>query len=186
MFDRLRDIFAEPPDSPDDAAPQEQAEPSDPLLALEREVQSLRIELAERDRELARLRGDLERQRGGANARIRESVTVEIEDLLRDVAAPVAQLLTQAYLLESAERPVQARDVLAVAKRVIRALGDHGLVIEGAVGEEVAFDPDRHHAISGTAAFKPGEPVVVRVAGIAHQGRILQKAGVDRETWPDV
>jgi hypothetical protein len=41
---------------------------------------------------------------------------------MADVAAPVAQLFTQAHLLEVEGKPVQAKDALAVAKRLVRAL----------------------------------------------------------------
>ena len=58
---------------------------------------------------------------------VTEAVQAQVEQLLADAATPVAQLLTQAHLLETEERPVQAKDALAVAKRLVRTLEDHGL-----------------------------------------------------------
>jgi molecular chaperone GrpE (heat shock protein) len=120
----------------------------------------------------------LERQRGGESARVAEAVQEQVERLLSDAAAPVTQLLTQAHLLEVEGKPVQAKDVLAVAKRLVRALEDNGLTLEGSVGETVPFDPNRHEPLSGDAALMPGEAVVVRFVGVSYQGRVIRKAGV--------
>jgi molecular chaperone GrpE (heat shock protein) len=154
--------------------------PDEQLLALEREAQNLRLELEERDQLLANLHIELERQRSGASARVTESVQAQIEQLLTEAAAPVAQLLTQAHLLEVEGRPVQARDILAVAKRLVRAFEDHGLTLEGSVGQTVPFDPDRHEPLSGGAYPDPGQPVVVRFVGVAYRGKLLRKAGVEQ------
>ena len=69
-------------------------------LGLEREIQTLRLDIAERDRELDRLRAELKRQHGDAQTLLERSAQTQREQLLRDVAAPVAQVLTQAYLAE--------------------------------------------------------------------------------------
>lgn len=148
-------------------------------LALEREAQSLRLELEEREREVTRLREELERQRGGTSARVTEAVQARMEQLLADVAAPVAQLLTQTHLLEVEGKPVQARDVLAIAKRLVRVLEDNGLTMEGSVGETAPFDPNRHEPLSADASLKQGQPVVLRFVGVAYQGKLLRKAGVE-------
>jgi molecular chaperone GrpE (heat shock protein) len=149
------------------------------LLELEREMQSLRLELKEREQEMTRLREELGRQRSGASARVAESVQAQVERLLTDAAAPAAQLLTQAHLLEVEGKPVQARDVLAVAKRLVRTLEDNGLTLEGSVGETVPFDPNRHESLSADASLKPGQPVTVRFVGVAYQGKLLRKADVE-------
>jgi molecular chaperone GrpE (heat shock protein) len=150
-----------------------------PAIELERRSQSLRLELEERDRVIANLKAELARQRGSASAHVTEAVQVQVEGLLADVATPVAQLLTQAHLLEVEGQPVQARDVLAVAKRLVRALEDKGLTLEGRVGETVPFDPDCHELLSADAPANPGQRVVVRFVGVAYQGKLLRRAGVE-------
>lgn len=149
------------------------------VLELEREAQNLRLELKERERVVANLKGELERQRSGASDRVAEAVQAQVEQLLADAAAPVAQLLTQAHLLEVEGKPVQAKDVLAVAKRLVRTLEDNGLTPEGSVGETVPFDPNRHEPLSADASLKPGQPVTLRFVGVAYQGKLLRKAGVE-------
>jgi molecular chaperone GrpE (heat shock protein) len=148
-------------------------------LALEREVQSLRLELDERDRAVTNLSEELERQRSGASARVAEAVETQVEQLLADAAAPVAQLRTQMHLLEAEGKPVQARDVLAVAKRLVRTLEDNGLGLEGSVGEAVPFDPNHHEPLSAGVALTPGQPVVLRFVGVVYRGKLLRKAGVE-------
>jgi molecular chaperone GrpE (heat shock protein) len=150
----------------------------DGALALHREARTLRLELEERDRVIAALKADLERLRRGEGERVTAAIRAERAPLLAEAAAPVAQLLTQAHLLEVEGKPVQARDVLAVARRLVRLLEDEGLAPEGRVGETVAFDPDRHEALGGGFAPRPGQPAVVRLVGISWQGRVLRKAGV--------
>jgi molecular chaperone GrpE (heat shock protein) len=149
------------------------------LLALRREVQDLRLLLDERGREVAALREALDRQRSDAEARSAEAVRAKMEQLLAEAAGPVAQLVMQGHLLEAEGKPVQARDVLAVARRLVRVLEDEGLAVDGRVGERAAFDPDRH-AVLGGEAPPPGQAVVVRFVGISCRGRVLRKAGVER------
>ena len=149
------------------------------VLELEREAQNLRLELKERERVVANLKGELERQRSGASDRVAEAVQAQVEQLLADAAAPVAQLLTQTHLLEVEGKPVQAKDVLAIAKRLVRTLEDNGLTPEGSVGETVPFDPNRHEPLSADTSLKPGQPVTLRFVGVTYQGKLLRKAGVE-------
>jgi molecular chaperone GrpE (heat shock protein) len=149
------------------------------LLALRREAQDLRLHLDERSRELAALREALERQRSDAEARSAEVVRARVEQLLTEVAGPVAQLVTQGHLLEAEGKPIQARDILAVARRLVRVLEDEGLALDGRVGERVPFDPDRHAMLGGVVPA-PGQTVVIRFVGITCRGRVLRKAGVER------
>jgi molecular chaperone GrpE (heat shock protein) len=156
------------------------AAPDERLLELEREAQGLRLDLEERERLIANLKGELERQRKGENTRTAEATRAQTERLLTDVAGPVAQLLTQAHLLEVEGKPVQAKDVLAVAKRLVRALEDTGLSLEGSVGAPTTFDPNRHEPLSADAALRAGDPVSVRFVGVTYQGKIIRKAGVEK------
>ena len=147
-------------------------------LVLEREVQGLRLELESRDQMVADLKRELERARKDESARVTGAVQAQMERLLTDAAAPVAQLFTQAYLLEAEGKPVQAKDVLAVARRMVRVLEDNGLTLEGHVGETMSFDPNRHEPLSAEAAPKPGEAVTVRFVGVSYSGKVIRKAGV--------
>jgi len=152
---------------------------SEAVLDLERDIQQLRLELKERDREVAQLKAEVQRQRNGASARVADEVQAQLERLFRDAAAPIAQLLTQVHLLEVEGKPVQARDVLALAQRLVRVLEDHGLTVLGEIGGMVAFDPNLHAPLNSTAIPRPGQPVVVRIVGIVFQRRLLRKAGID-------
>lgn len=147
--------------------------------ASDAELRSLREELARREEAIAALRHDLARERRTEDARVAELLRARLEPLLSACALPIAHLLTQAHLVEAADRPVQARDVLVNVKRLVRAFEDQGLVAFGAVGERCAFDTARHEPLAGVIA--PGEPVVVRFVGLSYGESLLRKAGVERQ-----
>ncbi len=90
--------------------------------------------------------------------------------------APASQILTQADLLEKQGKPVQARDVLAVARRMLRALERYGLAFAGQTGEQVFFDPNQHTPINEAAQPQAGQPVTIRFAGVTYQGKMIYKA----------
>jgi molecular chaperone GrpE (heat shock protein) len=142
------------------------------------ELQSLRLELQERDRLVAQLKQDLERQRSGASAQFSQAAQAQLEQLLAETAGPVAQLVTQAHLLEIEGKPVPARDVLVVARRLVRILEDHGLALEGQVGETVQFDPNRHEPLQSQVTLTADQEVTVRFVGAAFHGKLLRKAGI--------
>lgn len=166
----LHQLFASPPPTPDAA----QAEPA----ATAGEVQRLRMDLAERDRTIAALKATVARERDGATSHVEARVAAVMSPLMEEVAAPVAQLHTQAHLLRDEGKPVRAEDILVVAERLTRALESHGLTTEGAWGATVPFDPNRHAPLSAGAAIRPGDPVVVRFVGVRYQGALVRKAGV--------
>jgi molecular chaperone GrpE (heat shock protein) len=159
------------------AAPTADASPQ--LLALQRQVQDLRLTLAERDAQVARLQADLERLRQGESARLADGLQAERERLCSEAGGPIAQLLTQAHLLEVEGKAVQARDVLAVARRLVRVLQDQGLELLGTVGEETAFDPNRHAPLGNDTTLSPGQKVRVRFVGVLLRGKVVRKAGVE-------
>jgi molecular chaperone GrpE (heat shock protein) len=170
MFGLIKRLFGRPQAVPADA--------KEAILASERETQALRLELQERERVIAALNSDLDRLRRGEDDRIAAAVAAERERLVTDAAAPAAQLLTQAHLLEVEGKPVQARDVLAVARGLLRLLEDEGLTADGRAGETVAFDPNRHEPLGGEVVLTPGQPAVVGVVGMNFRGKVLRKAGV--------
>ncbi len=145
----------------------------------ENEAQALKLELAERERLIAQLKADLDRQRRQAETQAVESLQAQLEGFFTEVARPVAQLQTQAHLFEVENRPVQTRDVLTIARRLIRVLEEHGLDLANEVSEQVPFDPNLHEPLGEGAALRPGQAVIVRFAGVAYRGKLLRKAGIE-------
>lgn len=168
MFEWLKGLFKRTKALPSD---------TERILVLERDMGSLRLELDQQEQLIATLKRQLEQERSQAKARIRESVESQIEELLIDVAAPVTQLITQAHLA-SEGKALQARDVLAVAKRLVRTLEDHGLTTEGEVGQTVPFEPNHHQLLRHDRELKPEEPVIVQFVGVTYQGKLLRRASV--------
>ena len=162
-------------------SPKPQIQSDEKLLTIEREIQNLRLELTNRDQLIDKLKQQLEQQRTSENNNIDSAVQNQIEQLLTDTAAPVTQLLTQAHLLEEG-KPVQAKDVLLVAKRLIRTLEDSGLTLVGRVDETVSFNSNLHEPLSASSEISPGAEVVVRFAGVSYQGKVIRKAGVELST----
>ena len=169
MLKWLKQIFKQP--SPD----------NENLLTLEREIQNLRLKLTERDQLIDKLKQQLEQQRTSENNNINSAVQNQIEQLLTDTAVPVTQLLTQSHLLEQG-KPLQAKDVLLVSKRLIRSLEDNGLTVVSQVGETVSFDSNLHEPLSVSSEVSPGAEVVVRFAGVSYRGKVIRKAGVELST----
>jgi molecular chaperone GrpE (heat shock protein) len=154
--------------------------PDERVLALARQVQSLRLELTEQRQLAANLSSELQHQRDAEAARLADAVRAQMERFMITMATPVAHLLTQAHLLEVDGKPLPARDVLGVARRLVRMLEDNGLMLEGQVGETLPFDPNRHEPLSAEAALHPGETVVVKFVGVSYGGTVCKKAGVVR------
>ena len=147
-------------------------------LDLEQQVQSLRLSLEEREQALATLRAGLERERRQAGVLAQEQLQAQVEKIFTALSGPVAQLLTQAYLVEVEQKPVASRDILAVARHLVQGLEENGLHVEGVVGGQEAFDPNRHAPLQAGDILRPGSPVVVRLVGLSYAGKIVRKAGV--------
>ncbi len=146
-------------------------------LDLESEVQSLRLELAERGARIAALEQETDRER--SSRRVDGMVEGHVARWLESAAAPASQLKTQAHLVQVEEKPVQARDVLAVARQLLRVLEDAGMRFEGEVGDVVTFDPDRHRPL-GEASLSRGDQVRIRFVAVKLGERVIHKAGVDK------
>ncbi len=144
-------------------------------LDLQSEVQSLRLELAERDARIAAL--EKEADPGRSSERVDGVARDRIARWLESAAAPASQLKTQAHLLQVENKPVQARDVLAVARQLIRVLEDAGMEFEGEVGDVVVFDPD-HHRPLGEASLSRGDRVRIRFVAVKLGNRVIHQAGV--------
>ena len=148
-------------------------------LALQNELQTLRLELASRDQIIADLKQGLERQRTRQDQWLEETVTARLEGLFADVAAPASQILTQADLLEKQGKPLQARDILLVTQRMIRALQRYGLEFDGQPGQPAIFDPNRHTLMNNARSIQPGEAVTVRFAGVTFRDKLIYKSIVE-------
>lgn len=148
-------------------------------LAQASEAQRLRMELEDRERQLELLKNEVTRLRVSAQELSEAARSAQMERLLSDSAAPVTQLMTQAYLLDVQGRPLQARDVLAVARRLIQVLEEQGMQVVGKIGDIQPFDPDRHEPMASGLTLEPGTPVTVRFVGIAYRDHLLKKLGVE-------
>lgn len=144
-----------------------------------RELQALRMELQERDTRIKDLKQEIERLRYRQDQIAQETATARMEALVGELAGPASQVLTQSDLVERQGREVASRDILSVARRMLRALERHGVIFEGAPGTQATFDPSRHTPISGTSQPQPGQPVTIRFAAVIYQGKILYKAIVE-------
>jgi hypothetical protein len=129
------------------------------MLQLENEIQALHLEQAEYKRKIEVQAAEISRLKARQGQLIEMNVTSQMEALLSEMAGPASQILAQADLLENQGKPINAYDILSVAKRMVRALGRHGMTIEGKVGETVK----------------------IRFAGILYGEKRLNKAIVERE-----
>jgi molecular chaperone GrpE (heat shock protein) len=150
------------------------------ISKLKREIQGLRLELEECDRKVKEIKDLFEYKREGSASQITESVQLKMEQLLSELATPIAQIMTQAHLVDVGKESVAAVDVIVLVKRMVRVLEDHGMKLEGQVGDVVPFDPDQHEPLSAEVSIVRGEQVVVRFRGISHKGVLLRKAGIEK------
>lgn len=151
----------------------------DEVLGLERDLRELRLELAQRDEDLRRVRGELSRTGESVDRRAEQLAREELLRVATAVGAPLTQLVTQAHLHGSGAAAVRLDDVLATGMRVVAALGENGVALVGAPGEDADFDPDRHDPLSAEAHPAAGQRVRVRVPGLSYRDTVVRKAGVD-------
>ena len=152
---------------------------SESTLALQTELQTLRLELAERETAIATLKQDLERQRQGETSRIEAARQSAIENLFEQIAPPLSQLLTQTHLVEQQGKTVQPQDILTVTKRLIRTLETSGLTLTNAVGDTVPFNPNLHQPLSSNQEIPSGTSVVIKMPGLGYGQKNLKKALVE-------
>ena len=153
---------------------------ADDALSQNSELQQVRLELSERERLIKTLKGDLERTRNTERERIAEVLQAQMQKLMTNCAAPIAQIATQTHLLEVEKKPVQSKDVLTVAKRIMKVLEDEGLTLLGEVNGIVPFDENYHQPLTSQIQLQNGDRVVVRLAGVSFAGRVLRKASVEK------
>jgi molecular chaperone GrpE (heat shock protein) len=148
-------------------------------LELQNQIAQLRLDLQDRDTEIKRLRSDLTR----AQEQMDRRVTVEVQNatarLMDDLAPFVAQSVLQRHLVEVEQKDLQIADLLSVPARIQQVLEKYGLEVLGKCGEQASYDPSIHMPLSSSTQITPGQSIRLRFIGIAYQGKILRKAGVE-------
>lgn len=147
------------------------------VLELESIVQSLKLDLSEQEKNLAQIKAELSLLSKKQDSTVKGMVSSQTENFLKDMAAPVAQLVTQFHLCR--ERPVQLKDVLAVSMRLVSGLEALGLKLEGKIGDIVDFDSSRHEGLSLEAEPPAeGSPVTITMPGVSYDKKLLRKTAV--------
>jgi molecular chaperone GrpE (heat shock protein) len=148
-------------------------------LSAETELQQLRLDLKQSQQRVAQLQADLGRQGREQGDALNEKLQVQLEELLTPLATPLAQLLTQQHLIEVQGKELIAKDLLATSRRIWQGLSTVGVGALEAIGEVVAFDPDRHQPLSQATSLRRGESAKVRIPGITLKGKVLKAAAVE-------
>lgn len=138
------------------------------LLDLERELQLVKLELDEHRQLLKVARQDLELHARQSEEAVAREVRGRIEKLFQEIAGSATQLVTQDHMLSVQNKPLKATDIQAVANRLIQTLQNHGLVIQGKIGDTAVFDKNLHQPLSSDEDIKDGEEVIVRMSGISN------------------
>jgi len=148
-------------------------------LSAETEVQQLRLDLKQGQQRVAQLQADLGRQGREQGDALNEQLQAQLVELLTPLATPLAQLLTQQHLIEVQGKELSAKDLLATSRRIWQGLSTVGVGALEAIGEVVAFNPDRHQPLSQATSLRRGESVKVRIPGITLKGKVLKAAAVE-------
>lgn len=148
------------------------AVPRQDYLEATRQLGELRLETHELANKVANLEAEVARL---APAGPRQAEAARRE-LLQAVGPALCQLALQSALVEGGQ--FGAEDVLTVVRRVFSTLEGHGLVWVGQVGEEVAFEPNRHRPLAAVE-LATGAPARVRMPGLAFGEEVLVPAGVE-------
>lgn len=143
------------------------------------DVQSLRLELDERDRQIRTLSADLDFERTGRADEVEAVARARLRALMSSIAPALVQLELQRSLAASGVN-VGARDVLLVAGRLIGSLNDAGLEILGTPGQELTFDEASQASLDPSFRPSAGSRVRVRIPGARVEGMMLVKICVDR------
>jgi len=135
---------------------------------------TLRLELAERDEDIERLRKEYALLREQSKAQIERAGGEAVESIVSQCAAPLATL--SAMQSRHAEKgDLNPADLLQVASSFRKILAERGLEEIGVVGETQPYDPALHQMLDG-ARPQPGEPVLIRFAGFRFNGKLVAKA----------
>lgn len=139
------------------------------------EKQSLRLTLAEQETLIRELKTQLAaaEKRGQDSA---DAATSRYQSqILKEAAGPVSQLITQSYLLD-AGKTVAAKDILAVANRLVAIFRNAGLQVDQSVGTETVYNPAHHTPLSSQVVISPGDVVIIRFPAVLQDEVIIRKA----------
>lgn len=162
----------------------EQSKPADSheiLSALERELQTLRLELETHEQRANTAQHELDLLQRQLDTSVELGVQTILDKLFQEMSGPIAQLSTLDDLCNVQGKPLQAKDVLVVANRFVDSLKEYGVHLQGTISETVAFDPNLHEPLSLEEGIDQGEPVLVRMVGISYKGKVLRRAAVTRK-----
>jgi molecular chaperone GrpE len=146
---------------------------------LHSQLASLKMDLADRDDQMQRLRDEFGRERQQKETAISSSVSSEIEQFSKKLAPLLSQLETMRSLHEQG-RDIKIEDLLKLLGKMEKVVLSSGLEPIGTVGERSRFDSHLHQRMSG-GDVSDGDPVRVRFVGYRFKDNILTKAMVSRE-----
>jgi len=139
-----------------------------------RDAAGLRIELAERNEEIARLRKEFVLQREQSRAQSERAAGDAVEGIVRQCAAPLAAISAmQARHHEHGD--LNPSDLFQVVSSFQSILAERGLEQIGAVGEQHPYDWALHQMLDGTTP-QVDQPVQIRFVGFRFNGKLIAKA----------
>lgn len=175
MFNWLKQLFSSPTSTVISTD-----ESQDKILILETQLQQLKLELEEGNKTINNLQQQLQRQEEKEFLQLQEKILGEKEKLFNDIASPISQLITQKYLLEVEEKPVQAKDILLVVKRLINVFESQGLTVIGDMGKTITFNPNYHQSLINNIDINISDKVIIKIVGVSYQGQVIKKAIVEK------
>lgn len=150
---------------------------SDRIVDLEAQVQSLRLDLADKAKECVQARVQLEeldRTRMGDRNRAAQNQT---EKILSDLATPMVHLLTALEQFKTST-PQSLSNLELIIRQLFRALEAHGASLIGAVGECTPYDPSVHAPLSQETSPAFGDSVQIKIPGLRFGDKVIRKAGI--------
>lgn len=149
------------------------------ILKLQSALRARDLDLDYAQKANERLQADIARERTAEQANRAAAVDASLEKSLAELALPLTQLATQMFLAEGEGKTLNAKDVFAVIKRLIKNAQASGLCLEGNAGEIAAFDQNRHDVIDTDGVVASGTRVKIRMPGVSYRGKIIRKAAVE-------
>lgn len=171
-----------PENQPDVSATSDDSNPTKHVRSiadLERELQSVRLEMEKLEEDFKRQSQDFEVYKRNQFDVVKEQVDFAFEILFTDIAANASLLQTLTHKLDTqGETTIQAKDVLRAAKTVVSQLENHGLELMGKIGDIVGFDKNIHELCGSFEEISQSEKVTVIIVGVSFRGKILRRIGV--------
>lgn len=147
-------------------------------LTLGARLKQAEMDLQSARNEISHLQSELQRLQDSILVQSESTVHIQLEEIAGEIASALAQLETQAYLLEMEHKNIQARDILQVARRFTQAFARRGVITEGVIGEVVLYDPVKHMPIRDQQTIPTGNPATIRVPAVRFRGKIITRAQV--------